>query len=345
MTLRIRKIIILLLISLLSFLSIFFSFLTTLPLAILSQELKKTGYLLAIIGALVVLYGYAAWSSLQFLALAIPFVSFAFISWTVAYVMFSENKAWKNLWKLQIPAIFILLISILVTYVKIGQQQMQSFIMVLLKNNPILQHQIETLRTDGSAESIALLQFLENQEMMAREILVSVPGYLLSFYVIMIWLTVYMLHRFEIFVNIRQLMGTKMSESSILAKKILRKKFNERMIGQYKNPFWMLYGVVLALTISLIEIPINDASHLFLLQTLTHCFISLLMVFYFFQGFGVFLHLLNFWGISGLFRSIMVLTIFLLAIWIIPFLGLIDVWVDFRNRFKISPDQSTNITT
>lgn len=62
--------------------------------------------------------------------------------------------------------------------------------------------------------------------------------------------------------------------------------------------------------------------------------LACLGVFFFFQGFGVFIDLLGYLGIFGFFRSLLVVSTVFLGWKVLVFAGLFDLWVDFRRFLK-----------
>lgn len=62
--------------------------------------------------------------------------------------------------------------------------------------------------------------------------------------------------------------------------------------------------------------------------------LACLGVFYFFQGFGVFLDLLTYLGILGFFRSLLVISTIFMGWKVLVIAGLFDMWVDFRRFMK-----------
>ncbi len=57
-------------------------------------------------------------------------------------------------------------------------------------------------------------------------------------------------------------------------------------------------------------------------------------LFYFFQGFGIFVDLLNRLRIKGLLRSFLVVFTIYLFHWVLALVGLFDMWVNFKKIFK-----------
>lgn len=62
-------------------------------------------------------------------------------------------------------------------------------------------------------------------------------------------------------------------------------------------------------------------------------------VFYFFQGFGIYLDTLNFFGMFGLFRTLLIMTTLFMAWQIIVFVGVFDTWVNFR-KFLVKKNKN-----
>ncbi|MCO4792191.1 MAG: DUF2232 domain-containing protein [Bacteriovoracaceae bacterium] len=67
-------------------------------------------------------------------------------------------------------------------------------------------------------------------------------------------------------------------------------------------------------------------------------------VFYFFQGFGIYLDTLNFFGVFGLFRTLMIMTTLFMAWQLIVFVGIFDTWINFRKFLvKKNTDEGDNL--
>lgn len=62
--------------------------------------------------------------------------------------------------------------------------------------------------------------------------------------------------------------------------------------------------------------------------------LACLGIFFFFQGFGVFVDLLSFLGIKGFFRSILIVSTVFMGWKVLVLAGLFDIWVDFRRFMK-----------
>jgi len=62
--------------------------------------------------------------------------------------------------------------------------------------------------------------------------------------------------------------------------------------------------------------------------------LACLGIFFFFQGFGVFVDLLSFLGINGFFRSILIVSTVFMGWKVLVLAGLFDIWVDFRRFMK-----------
>jgi uncharacterized membrane protein required for colicin V production len=62
--------------------------------------------------------------------------------------------------------------------------------------------------------------------------------------------------------------------------------------------------------------------------------IKCLGIFYFFQGFGVLSELLNFLGLFGFLRTLIVIVTIFTGNYLVAVAGLFDNWFDFRKYFN-----------
>jgi hypothetical protein len=97
----------------------------------------------------------------------------------------------------------------------------------------------------------------------------------------------------------------------------------------FKVPFEFVLVLALGLILALFAEKLGSLQF----ETLGFTIIKCLGIFYFFQGFGVFSDMLNFLGVTGFFRTLLVMITIFMASYLIAVAGLFDNWFDFRKYF------------
>lgn len=173
--------------------------------------------------------------------------------------------------------------------------------------------QKKAIELSGDKDAIQVLQLLDNPELLANEMIESFPGYFFMGVFIMLWFNMFLV------LKSRRLLfsGTDYP-------------FSEKNLLNFKVPF----GFVLVLALGLVLAVWGENFEKLHLETIGFTIIKCLGIFYFFQGFGVFSDLLNFIGVVGFFRSLIVMTTIFIASYLIAVAGLFDNWFDFRKYFE-----------
>jgi len=175
-----------------------------------------------------------------------------------------------------------------------------------------LAEQKEVIEKSSDKESIQALQLLENPGLLAKELKEAMPSYLFIGVYLMLW--------FNTFLALKSrrllLSGNEYA-------------YSEKNLLNFKVPFPFIFLLVLALVLAIWGKDLGYES----LESIGFSLIKCLGVFYFFQGFGVFSDLLNFLGIFGFFRTLLVMVVIFMANYMIAVAGLFDNWFDFRKYF------------
>ncbi len=101
----------------------------------------------------------------------------------------------------------------------------------------------------------------------------------------------------------------------------------------FRTPDYLLYPLLLGLAASLSGTQLQMGG----LSTFGNVLLGLVGVFYFFQGFGVFLEFLNHFKFIGILKSVLlVLTVALAQVWL-AILGVFDTWLNLRGYLKKKP--------
>lgn len=105
--------------------------------------------------------------------------------------------------------------------------------------------------------------------------------------------------------------------------------FGIRDLVRYKVPDFFAWPLIVGLSLYLGGEAVAPWA-----ETVGGNLLACLSVFFFFQGFGVFLDLLGFLRIFGFFRSLLVVSTVFLGWKVLVVAGLFDLWLDFRRFMK-----------
>lgn len=106
--------------------------------------------------------------------------------------------------------------------------------------------------------------------------------------------------------------------------------YSEKSLLYFKVPFAFVGVVIVGLVLAVWGSQLGSVNY----ETLGFTIIKCLGLFYFFQGFGVFNELLNFVGMKGFFRTLLVIFVIFSANYLIAAIGLFDNWFDFRKYLR-----------
>ncbi len=202
--------------------------------------------------------------------------------------------------------------SLLVTFISLTSPLTfkQMLVSEFEKNTQLFEKQKETLANQTSKETIQIQALLSQPELLADEVLKSFPGYFFMALFFVLWVNLYLALRTRRLLHLSK--EFTYSEQDLLNFKVAD-QFVFVLIGALVLAIWgddwFSYGSTVGLTL-----------------------IKALGIFYFCQGFGIFVRFLNLWRIFGLFRTLMIMFIVLTSAWLVALVGLFDMWVNF-NRF------------
>lgn len=183
------------------------------------------------------------------------------------------------------------------------------------KSSDKIAEQKKAIEQSTDKEAVQVLQLLDRPDLLAKEMVDSFPSYFFMGVFIMLWFNMFLV------LKSRRLL---LSGNDY--------PHDERNLLNFKVPFGF---VVLLATGLVLAVWGNDfgIGSFSSLETVGMTIIKCLGIFYFFQGFGVLSDLLNFLGIMGFFRTLIVMIIILMANYLIAVAGLFDNWFDFRKYF------------
>lgn len=173
--------------------------------------------------------------------------------------------------------------------------------------------QKKAIELSGGKDALEVLQILDNPEMMASEMIHNFPSYFFMGVFIMLW--------FNMFLTLksRRLLFSGQDY-----------QYSEKNLLNFQVPFGFVFVLVTGLVLAVWGKELGTAVPY---EVIGMTIIKCLGVFYFFQGFGVFSDLMNFVGITGFFRTLLVMVTIFMGSWLIAVAGLFDNWFEFRKYF------------
>jgi hypothetical protein len=185
----------------------------------------------------------------------------------------------------------------------------QYIVRELKSSSDKLAEQKEVIAQSTDKNSIELLALLDRPDLLAKQMIQSLPMYFFVGIFVMLWFNTFLA------LKSRRLLLSGQDHT-----------FSEKNLLNFKVPFAVIYPLIAGLAMAVFGGPYG-------LETWGLIVVQCLGVFYFFQGFGIFSDLLNFLGVRGFFRTILVMVTIFMANYLIAVAGLFDNWFDFRKYF------------
>lgn len=169
----------------------------------------------------------------------------------------------------------------------------------------------ESVMGQMSGESKEVLEIFSHPELIIDEVIFAIPSSLFVGIFFALWVNLFFLLRTNRLYHFNS-------------------SFTEKDLLNFRMPEMMVWLVVVALVLSIFGEEFLSKGWSFAGKGLIQC----LGLFYFFQGFGIFMELLDFLRFQGIFRSLLVVFTIISAWWIIACVGLFDLWFNFRKFFR-----------
>lgn len=181
---------------------------------------------------------------------------------------------------------------------------------------PVFENQIEELKSSSersSSTSAAALETVFNEPgPFIDNIINKAPGYIVMGVILMLWLNTFLLLK-----------------SQRLVKNAEDNKYSEKDLLNFKMPDQFIFPVLIGLGMYMWGEGLGAWAPQFGL-----IIIQILGIFYFFQGFGLYTAYLDFYKIRGILRSILMVITIMIAYEMIAFIGLFDMFINFRKYLK-----------
>ena len=184
------------------------------------------------------------------------------------------------------------------------------------KSGQVLEQQKEMLkkRESDTAESFQLIAMLSQPELLAQEIMKEAPSYFFIGIFLMIWVNLFLCLRMV----------------RMLAPEVA--VYTERDLINFKVPDQLIWLVIVGFVLAIWGVELGNSWYPAIGMTLLKC----LGIFYFFQGFGIYLDFLDFIRLGGFIRTLLVMVTVLSVSQVIALVGLFDMFINFRRFFKKS---------
>lgn len=173
---------------------------------------------------------------------------------------------------------------------------------------------LEQQKGSSSNEAFQMIALLEQPEVLATQIIKEAPSYILMGVFLTIWANVFLLFKSK-----RTILGSRLP-------------YNDWDLVNYKNPDQLIWAVIVALALAVFGDQLGEIYPVIGISAL-----KVLGVFYFFQGFGLYIAFLDFMRLRGFLRTILVIATVMTAAQVLALVGLFDMFVNFR-RFMRKKD-------
>lgn len=196
------------------------------------------------------------------------------------------------------------------------QSQDKPFKTLLVENlkemQPMFDEQKKKIKESGTGETIEIEAMLSDPNLIADEIIRTVPSFFMASIFIILWANTFML---------------------LKSRKLLNKEesgdFNEIDLLKFKMPEQFIFVVIGALLLGLFGDSLGKWY-----SDIGMTILKTVGVFYFFQGFGIYLAFLDRFNVTGFIRTVLVVLTVLSASYIIAIIGLFDMFVDFNKLLQ-----------
>jgi hypothetical protein len=191
----------------------------------------------------------------------------------------------------------------------------QQLVIQFEKSKEIFEAQKEKIKAQdsGSEESFQAIAMLSQPELLAEETIKQAPAYFFIGIFLMLWV--------NLFLSLK--MTRMMSPTGTVV-------HTEKDLIHFTVPDHFIWLVIVGLVLAIWGADLGNEWYPVIGMTLIKC----LGIFYFFQGFGIYLNFLDYIRLGGFFRTLLVVFTVFTASQMIALVGLFDMFVNFRRYFK-----------
>lgn len=165
----------------------------------------------------------------------------------------------------------------------------------------------------GGEESREMVDFMSQPDLVVNEVIQTLPATIFMGIFFGLWINMFIILR-----------------SQTLMFRDLEYPFSEKDYLRFTMPDWAIWVVIPSLVLALWGKELGGVWY----ETTGFTFLKCLGLFYFFQGFGIYLDFISGMGLFGFFRTFLILFTIVTAAWAISLIGLFDTWFNFRKFLK-----------
>lgn len=170
---------------------------------------------------------------------------------------------------------------------------------------------LEKRTGEADDDAFQMMALLERPELLAEQVIREAPAYMVMGIFLTLWANVFLLLK-----SSRTLLGA-------------RDGHTDADLVRYQNPDHLIWAVIAALALAVFGDELGENYSAVGMGGL-----KILGVFYFFQGFGLYISFLDFMRLRGLLRTILVAATVLTAAQALALVGLFDMFFNFRRFMK-----------
>lgn len=176
------------------------------------------------------------------------------------------------------------------------------------KVQPLFEQQKKQIEASGESQPFEIEALFGQPSLLADKVIENAPSYFLMSLFITLWINLFLLLK-----------------SDRLVKRMNNSKYGEQYLLNFKMPEQTVWIVIVLLALSMWGDQVGPWVSVVSLTCL-----KTLGVFYFFQGFGIYLAFLDFLKITGFIRSFLVVLTVFTAGQILAVVGLADMFINFK---------------
>lgn len=217
--------------------------------------------------------------------------------------------------------IFVFITAMAVTYTTQVQKVNIKEVLVtqIESSKELIDQQKKSIEASGaeSKEAFEALALLDQPELIAEQVIEEAPSVFFMTTFIVLWVNLFLLLKFN-----------------RIVRKLDKKKFGEFELLKIKVPEHFIWLVILSLIAAVWGDQVGPAYPIIGVNLL-----KCLGIFYFFQGFGIYMAFLDYVKLGGFIRTALVILTVFTASQVIAVIGLFDMFVNFRRFFKQNKNQ------
>lgn len=198
----------------------------------------------------------------------------------------------------------------------IGQVSVEQQVDQIVKTalDILKQEKGDTIASATSQEGMFLKEILEKPEILTKQIMSWLPAMVIISTFFTAWITLMLVLR-----------------NSIQWSKQVEYAFSTKDLISFRAPEYFVYPLIISLGLALGSdvIGLGETGEIIAFNVLYS-----IGIFYFFQGFGVYIDFLNFMNIHGVMRTILIVMTIVMANRMLVFIGMFDLWINFRKFLK-----------